>query len=342
MAKNKYYLAELYVDYNDNYDLISTNIKYTLSELKKLGFHYLDDIPSYEMLSLSYDEICDDVLEYNKLTELLWDYLFYFEICDDEVKVEDITLGDIKDRLDKLTSEYFVLRYKKQENKFSIVKKKEIERLSNEIIFKFEDKSHEFLTEFLIDIQKMIEFDDNADDMFDDVVSNVNSISHNETYKIDNFFNELESLIEHESCVVSLSNGSSFSIFKDNGRIHKEFIKSGFDKNNKPNKNGNHYEFNEDELKNFVLYHLLIDRKIGFSISAFLKKSENKKIPMSKKYGFYIYIEDNEIKYFRLKSKDIYDSFTTDAETGKFIKPDENAIYCGKDKNDFICGFDQI
>lgn len=57
-------------------------------------------------------------------------------------------------------------------------------------------------------------------------------------------------------------------------------------------------------------------------------------------YSMILNFQDNSMKL--LPSKSVLKAHTKNTFTGEDIEPEKNAIYCGEDKDDVICGFNLI
>lgn len=62
--------------------------------------------------------------------------------------------------------------------------------------------------------------------------------------------------------------------------------------------------------------------------------------PIQEIWGFKIYNNGKKTKTIDISCNELYNSCTTNVQTGKSIPPEKNSIYCGPDGK--ICGFDMV
>lgn len=328
MAKNnKYYLIlpdnETH-DYDDFMNNIDEYQNMTFETLNSLKLRYYCQIPdAFGCGGLSDDIKSNDVIRYNKLSLLMNDYLYKFEY---KTYLEQHPNEDYDDVLESREVSFIydilVLRHNLSKDIYSFVKISELEQCIESNI---------------------------KTQPYDSIINN-KTISSQE---FDNFFeifiDKILSLIEEDFCMLFLStlkNGvnetSSLCIMKENGNSHKDFKKQGLLKNEKAYK-GFVFENSYENFKNYMMFNLMFKRPFGCSLNSNITKDHKPGIIyLRKTYGFYIGINGDKIFLEQLHSKEVLESSRPSNKPDKSMPMDKYTIYCGKEKDDFICGFDIV
>jgi len=109
------------------------------------------------------------------------------------------------------------------------------------------------------------------------------------------------------------------------------------------------YENKYENLKKFIIFNLVYRENIlGVSFRTTIsdvdfedKLKEGEKV-IQKSYGFYLALNNGKFIAENIKAKDLLKACTKNSRTGEELEPEENVIYCGLEKEDYICGFDLV
>jgi len=335
MSKNKYKYYLCYID-SQNLDFIESEEQYTLQDLYDFSIHFLNDIPDIYGTTSFTDKLIKSSLNYNKLGDLIDDYIFNVDEDDLSEMIENAEkLGDEDPTLSRfetlLDNDFIIFRNDIKTNKFELV---DIDTIINTYNNMFNSSNDEIdlneydniLTNDIISTNKILNFDDNFDE----------------------FINLIESKIESTTAHFTMSydhpkyKNSSYDIciMKKDSNIHKKFLKEIKNVELSSSENGFIYENTFLNLK--LLIYSLIEKNViigaTFSvptsdISLYKKSGKN---TFFKKYGFLLRNENNKFTYTQLNANDVYISYVTNS------KPDKYEIYCGVKDDDIICGFDKM
>lgn len=171
-------------------------------------------------------------------------------------------------------------------------------------------------------------------------------IESNEEFFADEFFKLMEHYITRDFGMITISSdviNYRVSIFRKNGRLHKELISDNddyFDMSVSPS--GNFvYENLYENIRNIMIQGINYDKYIGITLLS--KLGEHDEINcFHNLHGFQILIENGELNVVKLDSKTLYKCYTTNNIDGSYIEPDKNAIYCGISEDDKILGMDKL
>lgn len=255
----------------------------------------------------------------------------------------------VEDRLGHLIYKHVVVRKTLKTNKFNIVKETQIQNsfkdLQQSLIKKMSNLTENDL-EFTEEDFK--EFENSIDGVVKHVI-NTDKINYtnDDIYK---FIDYIESIIENDYYHLTLGVDEyryyDICIMKQNGDMHKQYIKMGQLKNETPSKLGYIYENGFEKLVNFISFNLLWERPIGYTVNNIITKGNirqliKENITVIRKYygGLVCNINGNFI-FKKGTAEDVKDSLTVNHQNGNEILPDKGHIYCGGDKDDIICGFE--
>jgi hypothetical protein len=164
---------------------------------------------------------------------------------------------------------------------------------------------------------------------------NIESLNNNVKILLDKF----ESLIEVDDCLIySFSEKKSYDFFimRNNSEMHKDFKSTGFLKKPKI-RNGFIYECGYENFENFIKYNLAIGNLVSISLTT---KMSNR---FKKLYCFSIYpTQYSTIEIVQCNASEVFDIFTSINGSSDDILPDKDYLYCGKEVDDIICGFDYL
>lgn len=344
MSKNEYYICSIdNLEISDNQFEKLFNEEITYKELLNLELQFLIVLPDTD------DDICDyntdineNTLKYNKLSDLIDDFKYNFYEDSDEIDIDEIAFA----RFDLLLDSYIVVKRNKKTNKYIFVK-------DDDLI-----ACHEtMLKNDLFDKNNIISNvnEDEHDEMRLSKINDKGEIKNNniDEVSVRNFTDIVEKYLEHdwnhvllvtecgncyEVCIMKYK-GKMFDILKDNKDDDEIDIS-----NEIPSKLNYVYENGYNNLIGFIKRQLLSHSALGVSFKTHVTK-ENKinENALIKVFSGVIFVDNNsKLCFEQANAKDVFDSYTTNAKTGEKIKPDKNIIYCGKDKDDFICGFDMV
>jgi len=327
MKKYKYYICnidnsyKLTEEFHDEFDMYQ-NMPIDL--VVSLGIQFYCDIPSENGYQISDNYEYEGVLSYNKLGNLIEEYIFESELSEEELEEIDKNTSDFfsKRYLDLLTKE-LVLKQDKKTKLFSLVSVDVIDDSHNKFVEKT-IKEMEENDEFYIELE-------NFDELYEE------------------FIQKIESKIESEICHITASGDGlwDFLIVRENSDIHKALVEEGItDSDEKATKNGFIYECGFDNFQEYVYYNLSRGNSIGVNVRIQLSKydKDENPNPMSKVYGIVFHACEccSDISLSYLTAKEILNAHTINAQTGESIDPDNYTIYCGDDPDDIILGFELI
>ena len=335
MKNNVYYLCQLsdnaIDDFESNYEMFIDEEKFDYEDLQNLELVYLTEIPDVHNSSYCDNINSKEVLKYDKLLDLINDYIFGGEDDDEDDEGETNDIDDSDDewdeddeledkRLDKLLGdipEYHILRYNTKTKKYSIVTQEQIDNC--------------------------IESGIPTNNAFEKKTTEINLQNFEEVFSI--FIDKIESLTgEFGSMITACADEEgrvyNFVIMKDKSQAYKDYIKNARLAYKKPTKSGFIYECGFENFKNFVLFNLTFGRNIGCTFRVFLSGFEAGKIPLKKIYGFSMLPMKSGLEIEQLEAKEILSCYSFDSKTKEILPPSKDLIYCGEKQEDFICGFD--
>lgn len=318
--KNKYYLCYMDILMQD-LDYPEFNESYTLKDLYTFGIQFLSDIPDIDNSVSFTDKLTKKSLKYNKLGELIEDFIF----CIDE---DDFTELLVESDEDPVTSRFELLLY------------------DDYIVFKQNIKTKMFE---MVDENTLINTHNN---IFQKPSNIIESCDYSGILNFDDDFNEfissLESKIDSTLATLSLSfdksnyDFSSYDIYimKKDSIIHNKLLNDQIDVDLNCDDNGFVYENTFLKLK-FLIYNLILEYNIigvAFSVPTselFIDDKISESV-FFKKYAYIIGNKDDNLSYIQMTADDVYEAYTMGS------KPNKYDIFCGAEKNDIICGFDKI
>lgn len=305
---------------NNIYDNIDKYQKMDIDTMsKKFDMKYVISLPDeYGAILYTPDIQNDSILTFKKLSSIIISYMdgVLPEKIENNIDNNEFDYYEyMEEILEQFVDNFLVIKVEK--NSYSIVS-------LEKIISTFDDVKFSIM-------------DDVIDDMANKNIINIDNFEE----KFIKFTNVIDSKLlfdEDYLCATSSNNAMyEFTFFKENSTLYNELAPDMNPETLKPNHNGVIYECGYLDFKNFIKYNILIGNNIGITLSTKLLNQN-----MYKKYGFYIFNTEGKIGIKQLDANTLSKTYSTDVNTGEFKGYRPNEIYCGKDKNDIICGFDKI
>ena len=330
--KFKYYLCvpntycESLYSYDDLYENIVKYTNITMEEFQKL-FNFCCDFPDIKDGCDSYStELTDSVLEYNKLSQLIEDYIFCDKLKSDDAELD---LDYIISRFAELQCCSVVVKLDKKTKLLSFVPESDLNSCFEKII-KTETKS-------MVGDMLMI---NSLTPQERDIVNNFDFEDFEIKFKT--FISKIESLIVQDYGLLTNSSVDNsfwcFCIMKENGVLHDKLKNIDTFIHNTIN-NGFVYECGYNRYKQYILFHIMTGKVVGCSLNVAITETKE---TFNKVYGFAMVNRSNKILIVQSNAKVVMDAYTTNPKTNQPIPADKNVIFCGEDADDVICGFDLV